>query len=403
MKNICLLTAAITLLISSAAHADRTVWYVHPHSALNTIQAGLDSCSDNDTVLVAPGTYFENIVWPNTQGIHLMSENGPEVTIIDGDSAGHVIECSSKTDSTTSIVGFTIRNGFASGGIPDCHGGGIFCDSSGLTVVNNVFLNNVAEVYGGGIYCGPPNIGCEYEISNNTFINNTAGQHGGGISMRGYHHANVVRNMISDNSSAQWGGGISFAFVYFVWFRNNTIINNSASWGGGVAICEAGAIYTRHNLITLNTAYFSGDGIYIDSITAALADSNCIHNNGCGLFKAYDYSPCSAENNWWGDSSGPYHPTLNPGGLGDTVSDYVDFIPWLTSPVGVEEHPTVRPVERQVNFGATIFRGPLQLPKGKECKVYDITGRVVEPTNIAPGIYFLEVDNKIVQKVIKVR
>jgi hypothetical protein len=38
-----------------------------------------------------------------------------------------------------------------------------------------------------------------------------------------------------------------------------------------------------------------------------------------------------------------------------------------------------------------------------ECKVFDITGRVVEPTKIQPGIYFIEVDGKITKKVIKVR
>jgi hypothetical protein len=52
---------------------------------------------------------------------------------------------------------------------------------------------------------------------------------------------------------------------------------------------------------------------------------------------------------------------------------------------------------------ATIFRGPLQLPEGKKCKVYDITGRVVESTRIRPGIYFIEVDGVVTQKVVKVR
>jgi len=37
----------------------------------------------------------------------------------------------------------------------------------------------------------------------------------------------------------------------------------------------------------------------------------------------------NAINNWWGDSSGPYHATLNPSGLGDEVSDNVEFDPWL--------------------------------------------------------------------------
>jgi hypothetical protein len=52
---------------------------------------------------------------------------------------------------------------------------------------------------------------------------------------------------------------------------------------------------------------------------------------------------------------------------------------------------------------ASIFRGPLQLPKGKKYKVFDITGRVVEPDKIQPGIYFVEVDGVVIQKVVKVR
>ncbi|MEK9185626.1 MAG: hypothetical protein AAB863_02510, partial [Patescibacteria group bacterium] len=42
-------------------------------------------------------------------------------------------------------------------------------------------------------------------------------------------------------------------------------------------------------------------------------------------------SPVDARNNWWGDASGPQHPTLNPLGLGNAVSDNVLFDPWLTS------------------------------------------------------------------------
>ena len=52
---------------------------------------------------------------------------------------------------------------------------------------------------------------------------------------------------------------------------------------------------------------------------------------------------------------------------------------------------------------AIVFRGPLQLPAGKKCKVYDITGRVVEPIKIQPGIYFIEVDGVVTQKVVKVK
>jgi len=110
-----------------------------------------------------------------------------------------------------------------------------------------------------------------------------------------------------------------------------------------------------------------------------------------------------AEYNWWGDTTGPYHPDSNPGGLGDTVSDYVDFIPWLDHPTGFyEESPVSRVLETDRLF-STIFRGPLVLPEGEKCVVFDITGRVVLPDKIKPGVYFVEIENRIVQKVIKIQ
>jgi len=36
-----------------------------------------------------------------------------------------------------------------------------------------------------------------------------------------------------------------------------------------------------------------------------------------------------ATQNWWGNASGPYNESLNPDGMGDEVSDNIDFAPWL--------------------------------------------------------------------------
>ncbi|HEC78464.1 MAG TPA: hypothetical protein ENI34_04890 [candidate division WOR-3 bacterium] len=52
---------------------------------------------------------------------------------------------------------------------------------------------------------------------------------------------------------------------------------------------------------------------------------------------------------------------------------------------------------------ATIFSGSLRLPEGEDCKVFDITGRMVMPDKIKPGIYFIEVNGQITKKVVKVR
>ncbi|MBM5805655.1 MAG: right-handed parallel beta-helix repeat-containing protein [Candidatus Verstraetearchaeota archaeon] len=47
-----------------------------------------------------------------------------------------------------------------------------------------------------------------------------------------------------------------------------------------------------------------------------------------GIINEYT-STIDARYNYWGDPSGPFHATANPGGLGAAVSDNVTFYPWL--------------------------------------------------------------------------
>ena len=84
-----------------------------------TIQDAINASSNGDTVLVQPGFYYENINL-NAHRIVLGSlflTTGDTLyissTIIDGDSSGSVVTFESGEDSTTKIIGFTIRNGFA--------------------------------------------------------------------------------------------------------------------------------------------------------------------------------------------------------------------------------------------------------------------------------------------------
>ena len=69
--------------------------------------------------------------------------------------------------------------------------------------------------------------------------------------------------------------------------------------------------------------------------------------------------------------------------------------------INIDENRTTDAVDRGIT--QTIFRGPLILPAGKIHKIFDITGRQIRTLNPGPGIYFIEVDDKIVQKVVKIR
>ncbi|MCK5258871.1 MAG: hypothetical protein KAJ69_05065, partial [Thermoplasmatales archaeon] len=99
---------------------------------------------------------------------------------------------------------------------------------------------------------------------------------------------------------------------------------------------------------------------------------------------------------------GPYAFAWNSAQNRTYVANYYSSsVSVIRDVTGIEEDKTS--IVESNDVGATIFSGPLQLPGGKNCKVFDITGRVVEPGKVKPGIYFIEVDGEITTKVVKVR
>ncbi|MDP2683728.1 MAG: right-handed parallel beta-helix repeat-containing protein [bacterium] len=71
-------------------------------------------------------------------------------------------------------------------------------------------------------------------------------------------------------------------------------------------------------------------GIYLTAGNSNLTihNSSIINNTEFGISN-YSSNVVDAINNWWGDTTGPYHPSLNPSGVGNAVSNNVDFDPWL--------------------------------------------------------------------------
>jgi hypothetical protein len=100
----------------------------------------------------------------------------------------------------------------------------------------------------------------------------------------------------------------------------------------------------------------------------------------------------NAELNWWGDSTGPYHAQLNPGGLGDTIQGNVDFIPWIGDTAETATSPKVAvPKEFQLQIYPNPFNPAtslsFSLPERAWVKLqmYDLTGRTV--MTLAQGWY----------------
>lgn len=111
-------------------------------------------------------------------------------------------------------------------------------------------------------------------------------------------------------------------------FHRNVVRGNSIS---GFRI--AGASATPH--LRRNVVMFNPIGIDVGTgadplIGGSAEDGNDLAANAEFSVRNSDSSlTINARFNWWGDPSGPFHPEDNPGGLGNEVSDWVDFSDFL--------------------------------------------------------------------------
>jgi len=172
----------IKVLKNTPYHKSKSIDYIQPDrdpttiiidinggGDYTTIQEGIDASTNGDTVLVYPGTYYENV---NFNGKHITlaslelttnDESYIDSTIIDGNQTGSCIRLDN--EETAVIRGFSITNGI---GFETDHkegrlGGGIraytwiWDNNLNLSVINCKLYNNHAKG-GGGIIIQHSNV-----------------------------------------------------------------------------------------------------------------------------------------------------------------------------------------------------------------------------------------------------
>jgi hypothetical protein len=233
----------------------RTPIIIRVPSEQLTIQAAINVATFGDTVLVAPGTYRENINFFG-KAITVRSESGPQGTIIDGRNADSVVIFTSEEGRGSVLNGFTLQNGRRDQG----GGGGIRIQDSSPKITNNVITNNQACGGGGiSIISGSPLIQLNTITSNRTI--EACGGSGGGISVGG-NSSEILDNVISDNTSPNGnGGGITISARNPIIKRNIIERNNAAGSGGGLYMQISSGLIVQ-NLITGNQGR-SGAGLFL--------------------------------------------------------------------------------------------------------------------------------------------
>jgi len=161
----------------------------HP---FDSIQEAIDVAADDASVIVLPGTYYENIDFTGKNvrliGIDPETQNGAAYPVIDGAGTGPVVTFSGGEDPNCLLMGFVITRGTG------WQGGGIVCSQSSPTVMNCLIVGNRATgLNAAAVYCTD---------SDALFVNCT----------------------IADNDSSGLGGA-------FCLFRSDVVIVNSILWG----------------------------------------------------------------------------------------------------------------------------------------------------------------------------
>lgn len=146
----------------------------HPYQ---NITSALEHASDNDTVFVQNGTYYEHVVV--NKSLSLVGENRSN-TVIDGEGTGNVVEI---TVNSVTLERFTIRNGtYGVHAVSSCSNHvnenailenqfGILLSmhSSCNRIIGNIVLENDYGIYLIGEY---PTVPAENTIYHNSFVHN---------------------------------------------------------------------------------------------------------------------------------------------------------------------------------------------------------------------------------------
>ncbi|HWG16479.1 MAG TPA: Ig-like domain repeat protein [Acidobacteriaceae bacterium] len=258
------LTLALLAISASVSAAAQTT--IHIPADQPTIQAGIDAAHNGDTVLVSPGTYYENIDFKG-KAITVTSSGGAAATTIDGQNITSTVSFISGEDRSSVLRGFTIQHG-QSPGVPtvegDPLGGGIYINASAPSVLNNVLTNNVCS----GIFS---NYGAPLIQGNTVTLTDNAHS--------GCYFSNDAPIMLFGELQRVKNTTL-ISTVTGNTVENNNILGTgttSQSFAAGIGVFDAAA-NIQNNIVRNNRSDGDNGGLVVGGVPAAAAPTLIIQN-----------------------------------------------------------------------------------------------------------------------------
>ena len=229
---------------------------VEPDQPCQTIAQALDVAEPDESVLIAAGTYTENLELVKTltirggytiSGTEWLTNTGE--TVIDGNELGRVFFIH---DNNSTLEYLTITGGKTSD--PECWGGGMWVTNGDVTVQYSTIKENIG-CGGAGIELntdyGPVNLTIRDSIIKD---NSTNGGQGGAMNTSGSVSASYTNVLITGNE-AQIGSVFSMDGGD-VTITNSTIANNQADQA---VLLWKGTLTMTNSIMYENALNFQGD------------------------------------------------------------------------------------------------------------------------------------------------
>lgn len=275
MKNVCsgqALKIAIEILLLGillAVGADAATLTVNATGGADytRIQDAINNANNGDTIMVAAGTYNENVVV--NKSVTLIGE-GAWVTIVNASSpTKHTFNV---TANNVNISRFTVTGATAGTtiGYPYYSAGIYLARLSKINISDNIVSNNNYGIYMDSAF-------------DNNLINNNISSNFIGVNLYDSDNNNLINSTVNSNKAS----GISFSNSNY-----NTLINNSAnSNDDGEGIILKG--YNNNNRLINNTAINNWAGIFVSHGSS----NNTLINNNASLNNFGFYLTKWADNN----------------------------------------------------------------------------------------------------------
>jgi hypothetical protein len=344
--RLVLVLGLVGLLCSWSAAVASQVWYVNQNvtggtntgqywaNAFVELQSALVAAQAGDEIWVAAGAYLPDfnpatgahsgqrassfrLVQPvslyggfaGSETLRTQRQLGRNTTILSGDigqtgnnsdNCYHVLTAVGVAGLSV-VDGFTVKAGRADAATePDCNGGGVYADRSGLSLVRCTFLDNYAGQRGGAIY----NLAGGPSVTLCVFNGNHAAQEGGAVFNR-QTTASVFNCLFKENTADVFGGAIT-SFDSTLNMINCTLKDNSAAFFGGAVANNGSQATVINSVLWSNTP---------DQIMSFEPDSEVIWYS-CVQGGLDDGSNTSSDPLFSGDRLSPESPAIDAGDSG---------------------------------------------------------------------------------------